>query len=68
TFHQEIDVDIIPYDEGTFMIDIADADNKEVVWRGWARLVVTDVLDDRDALDQRVREAINKIVSEYPQS
>ncbi len=50
------------------MIDIADADNKEVVWRGWARLVVTDVLDDRDALDQRVREAINKIVSEYPQS
>lgn len=67
-FYRELDIDTIAYDEGTFMLDVADANNKEVIWRGWARVVVTDVLDDHEALDRRIRQAINKIVSEYPQS
>jgi len=54
------------YDEGTLLIDIADASTHRIIWRGWARLDVTGVLDDRERLDRRVDEAVRKILERFP--
>jgi hypothetical protein len=65
-FETPLEARAYPYDEGTLMIDIADAGNKRIIWRGWARLDVTTVLDDRDRLDQRIQEAVRKIINRVP--
>ena len=67
-FNRNVDVEVYvnEYDEGTLMLDLADATDKHIMWRGWAKLVVTDVLDDREKLDERIRQAVQKIIALYP--
>jgi hypothetical protein len=67
-FNRNVDVEVYvnEYDEGTLMIDFADAADKHIMWRGWAKLVVTDVIDDRERLDSRIGQAVEKIIALYP--
>ena len=53
------------WDEGTLVIGIADA-GKRIVWRGWAKVDVTGVLDNRERLAARLQEAVGKIFERYP--
>lgn len=53
------------WDEGTLVIGIADA-GKRIVWRGWAKVDVTGVLDNQERLDARIQEAVGKIFERYP--
>lgn len=41
-------------------------DINRIIWRGWARLDVTGVLDDRERLARRVDEAVRKILERFP--
>jgi len=67
-YNRNVDVEVYvnEYDEGTLMIDLADAADKHIMWRGWAKLVVTDVIDDRERLDSRIGQAVEKIIALYP--
>lgn len=65
-FDKPVEMRVNPYDEGTLLIDIADAGSKQIIWRGWARLDVTDVLDNRNELNTRISEAVKKIIRKYP--
>jgi hypothetical protein len=53
------------YDEGTLILDIVDAKNKELVWRGSAN----GILDPGASADKKasnVTEAVTKILADFP--
>ncbi len=50
------------YKEGTMIIDLVDAQKKLLVWRGIGKRVVTGKGD----FEEKVREAVQKILEEYP--
>jgi hypothetical protein len=54
------------YDAGTLFIDLVDPRTNRIVWRGWAEGSVEDIIDDQDALDRRVEEAVDLIAEELP--
>ena len=50
------------YREGTLIVDVIDADKRELIWRGWAE----GVINTFEEPDQLVREAVQKIFAEFP--
>lgn len=55
------DVRVDQYTEGTLIIDLVDADEEELVWRGWA----TGTLEDRPNYD-RLRDVVKGMLAEFP--
>jgi hypothetical protein len=54
------------YEEGTLVIDIAEARTKRILWRGWAQRDITGVIDDRKQLERRTYEAVHEILRLFP--
>jgi hypothetical protein len=54
------------YEEGTLLIDIAEARTKRILWRGWAQRDITGVIDDRTQLERRTNEAVREILRLFP--
>ncbi len=57
--------DISDYEEGVLMIDIIDARNDKVVWRGTGTRVVYEG-SDPDKVSKIVNEAVSKILAKFP--
>lgn len=55
-------VNAVEYTKGTVVIDIVDADTKEVVWRGRA----ADPIYDQTEIVEEAREIVGEIFEEYP--
>jgi hypothetical protein len=53
------------YDEGSLIVDFLDPETKRVVWRGLARDEVNWRLTP-DEIDERIRKAVQKILSRFP--
>lgn len=51
--------------EGTLLVDIFDAESKELTWRGWAQGTV-DPNASMEARDRKVREAVGGIFKRFP--
>jgi hypothetical protein len=60
---------VIQFEEGTFLVDIADARTNEVIWRGWAQLDLGPALEDpmvmRDQIDRAIRSMFEKFPIPY---
>ena len=56
-------VDVYRYQEGTLILDLVDARSGELVWRGWA---VAEVSRDPQGSEQRIDEAVGKILANWP--
>jgi uncharacterized protein DUF4136 len=54
------------YDQGTLFIDLVDAQTDRLVWRGWAKGTVDGVIDDQTWMEQRIDEAVARIMRELP--
>lgn len=54
------------YEEGTLMIDLVDARTKRVIWRGWALSDMTGVLNNQDALIDRIHESCRRMLEHLP--
>ncbi|MFQ5824758.1 MAG: DUF4136 domain-containing protein [bacterium] len=50
------------YKEGTIIIDIVDPELNQLVWRGWA----VGVVGDPEESEEKINEAVNKILEKYP--
>lgn len=50
------------YQEGTLIIDILDAGNRDLLWRGWVR----NTVDTRNYTDEAIAAAVNEIIAEFP--
>ena len=57
---------VLQYEEATFLVDIADARTKEIVWRGWAQLDLGRALSDPDVMRDQIDEAIRKMFESFP--
>ncbi len=54
------------YDAGTLLIDVIDPWTQRVVWRGWAETTFDGVIDNQDWMEQRIDEAVRKILARLP--
>jgi hypothetical protein len=58
---------IIQFDEGTILVDIADAETKDVIWRGWAVFDISRALANPDLMERAIEEAIRKMFGDFPE-
>ena len=54
------------YDAGTLMVDLVDARTNTLVWRGWAEGNVDGVVDNQAWLEQKVDDAVTRILARLP--
>ncbi len=55
-------VDVNRYKEGTLIIDVIDAREKQLIWRGWG----SGVIGDPGNVGEKIEKAVTKILEEYP--
>jgi hypothetical protein len=58
-------VDVYQYEEGTLILDIFEAKTKKLVWRGTGSRVV-DPQAGPEKRDERVADAVRKILADFP--
>ena len=56
------DIDVHTYTEGTLIVDLIDAKMKELAWRGTG----TGVVGDPEKMKEKVGEAVQKILADFP--
>jgi hypothetical protein len=53
------------YQQGTLLLDVVKADNKQLIWRGTATAEVYPELG-QEAREKRLRKAVQKILARFP--
>ena len=53
-------------DAGTLVLDVVDSRTNRLVWRGWARHSVADMLRDRDRMEERINQAVTRMLDQLP--
>lgn len=56
-------VEVMPYTEGTVIIDVINAQTRELLWRGRGQAVTSD---DPAEYQQHLRDAVKAIVKKFP--
>jgi len=57
-------VSVHHYKQGTLILDFIDRQTKELIWRGWA----TSVVDESSRSQEKIDDAVAKILAEFPPS
>lgn len=57
---------VVQYDQGTILVDLADAETKDLIWRGWAQFDIGRALSDPDLMVEAINEAITEMFKEFP--
>lgn len=59
-------IEVFQYQEGTFLVDIADVSTKEIIWRGWATLDIGPALEDPLEMRDQIDRAIALMFESFP--
>lgn len=59
------DIDVYQYQEGTLIIDLIDANSKDLVWRGSAKGTL-DENPSPEQQEQKIRDVVQQILDDYP--
>jgi hypothetical protein len=54
------------FDAGSLVIDFVDPRTNTLVWRGWAEGTIEGVIDNQDWLEERIDDAVSRIVGRLP--
>lgn len=54
------------YDAGTLLFDFIDGRTNSLVWRGWAEGSVDGVIDNQAWLEQKIADAVDRIMRRLP--
>lgn len=57
-------VDVREYKRGTLILDIVDPGRRQLIWRGWAVGAIENPSPER--VDRSVREAVKRILADFP--
>jgi hypothetical protein len=57
---------VVEFSEGTILVDIADAETRDVLWRGWAQFDITRALANPEVMERAIEEAIGKMFERFP--
>lgn len=58
--------DLVEYEAGTLILDVVDARTDRLVWRGWARTSVEDLLHKPDVMATTINETVARILLRLP--
>ena len=56
-------VSVNQYTEGTLVVDLIDAQQKQLVWRGWATAAVDP---NPSNAEERINTVVKRILAQYP--
>ncbi len=56
------------YEEGTLLVDIAEARGKRVVWRGWARMDLDELLTEPSKMAETLAQAARRMFERFPRN
>lgn len=56
---------VVQYEEGTILVDIADAESRTVLWRGWAQFDIGHAIEDPQVMEAAIEEAIGKMFRSF---
>ena len=59
------EIDVSHYEQGSLVIDMVLANNKELIWRGIADGITREKLSPQE-LDEAVEYVVNKILNDFP--
>jgi hypothetical protein len=59
--------EVFEYEAGTLVLDLVDARTNRVIWRGWARHTVEDMLENPDRMASRIDEAVRRMLERLPE-
>jgi hypothetical protein len=59
-------VRVMEFDAGMLILDVLDARTGRLVWRGWARHGVADILNNPDRMARRINEAVAGMLATMP--
>jgi hypothetical protein len=59
---------VIEYEEGTLILDIAEARSKRILWRGWAQTDVDGIMNDERMMEKRIAESVRKMIGQLPRT
>lgn len=57
---------VLQWEEGTFLVDIADRKTKRVLWRGWATTDIERAFTDPEKMTTLVNEAVARMFVFFP--
>lgn len=60
--------EVVSYEEGTILVDIADVKGKRVIWRGWMQTDLSGAVGNNEELAKRVRDGMTKLFAKFPAS
>jgi hypothetical protein len=56
----------VQYEEGTLVLDVAEAKTKQIIWRGWGQTDIQGIINDQSRMEKRVAEVTQKILERLP--
>ena len=59
------EISVIDYDEGTLVLDMVDTRTDQLVWRGWAIDSLTGILETQDRMEQKIEQAVTKMLAQF---
>jgi hypothetical protein len=57
---------VIEYEEGTLILDIAEATSKRILWRGWAQTDVDGIMSAQREMEKRIDQSVRKMLEQLP--
>lgn len=54
------------YDVGTVVVDLVDPGSSTLVWRGWAKSDLGEVVNSQDMMERRIDESVTRIFAGFP--
>jgi hypothetical protein len=57
---------VIEYEEGTLILDIAEAKSKRILWRGWAQTDVDGIMNEQREMEKRIDQSVRKMLEQLP--
>jgi hypothetical protein len=60
------EIDVYNYQEGTLIVDLVDAQTKQLIWRGAGSTAIDDSNRSPEKSDQTINKVVGKVFSQYP--
>jgi len=54
------------YDVGSIVLDLVDPKTNKLIWRGWATGSMDGAIDNQAFMEQRIDDAVARVVSTLP--
>jgi hypothetical protein len=59
---------VVEFEEGTILLDVADAMSKRILWRGWAQTDVGGLMNRPRDMQKRINTSMHRMIKTFPRS